>query len=237
MFGYPLPLVPEKWRKAAQGTVDLLKQESSVAAFGAINEKVKDKDEANQTVRGASLRELKKFFEAHPEAENYAGLRRIGDPSDGTAVWTTLTNDEDVEKALAERAMQRRDEENFRRKDIEHEIAKSKAASEVGDATEPASPVTPRNSESSIEEQPAASSSGKGIDEQSLAPKRGTKPLAATARGAAPRTAVSGTSDGAAPTTTQPAPQEQISNEALVNALAKANSGSCNNSTCYCAIA
>ena len=89
-----------------------------VATFGAINEKVKDKDEANQTVRGASLRELKEFFGAHPEAENYAGLRRIGDPSDGTAVWTRLTNDEDVEKALAKRAGQRRDEEEFRRKDI-----------------------------------------------------------------------------------------------------------------------
>ena len=41
---------------------------------------------------------------------------------------------------------------------------------------------------------------------------------------------------GATPTTTQPAPQEQIINEALVNALAKANGGTCNNS-CHCVVA
>ena len=41
---------------------------------------------------------------------------------------------------------------------------------------------------------------------------------------------------GATPTTTQPAPQEQIINEALVNALAKANGGTCSNN-CHCAIA
>lgn len=109
MFGYPLPLVPEKWRKAAQGTVDLLKQDSSVAAFGAINEKVKDTDEANKTVRGASLRELEEFFKEKDSKKLYAGLRRVGDPNDGTAVWTCLEGDK-FEQALTGRTNQWRAE-------------------------------------------------------------------------------------------------------------------------------
>ena len=117
MFGYPLPLVPEKWRKAAQGTVDLLKQDSSVAAFGAINEKVKDTDEKAKTVRGASLRELERFFKENDSDKLYAGLRRVGDPNDGTAVWTRLGGDK-FKDALSERAKQWRVEEELRRKEI-----------------------------------------------------------------------------------------------------------------------
>ena len=41
MAGYPVPKVPEKLRKAVQGSVDLLKQESSVAAFGVVHRKSK----------------------------------------------------------------------------------------------------------------------------------------------------------------------------------------------------
>ena len=107
MFGYPLPKVPKKLREGAQSSVDSLKQESSVEAFGAIHEKAKDKDEKKESVRGASLRELKKFFEAQPEPENYAGLRRIGDPNDGTAVWTRLTDPVEVKDALEKRAKER----------------------------------------------------------------------------------------------------------------------------------
>jgi len=132
MFGYPLPMVPEAWRKGAQSTVDLLKQKSSVAAFGAVHEKVKDKDEANQTVRGASLRELKRFFEEHSEAENYAGLRRIGDPNDGTAVWTTL-DEKDVDTKLAERAEQRRTEAEISRKqNVKALMAKAAGGGDAG---------------------------------------------------------------------------------------------------------
>ena len=88
-----------------------MKQESSVEAFGAIHEKAKDKDEKKESVRGASLRELKKFFEAQREPENYAGLRRIGDPNDGTAVWTRLTDPKEVKDALEKRAKERNAEQ------------------------------------------------------------------------------------------------------------------------------
>ena len=114
MFGYPVPKVPEKWRTAAQGSVDLLKKESSVAKFGIVRKKSESKDrESSETVRGASLRELKNFFEAHPGAESWAGLRRIGDPDDGTAVWTKVEAKDlavKLEERAAERATERRAE-------------------------------------------------------------------------------------------------------------------------------
>ena len=33
---------------------------------------------------------------------DFAGLQRIGDPEDGTALWTALTDREEIEKALEE---------------------------------------------------------------------------------------------------------------------------------------
>ena len=125
MFVPALPTVPEKWREGAQSSVELLKQKSSVEKFGAIHEKVEAKDETNETVRGASLRELEAFFAEKDASKGYAGLRRIGDPSDGTAIWTVVA-DENVEAKLAERGEQRRLEE--RRHDEYMEDLMAKAA-------------------------------------------------------------------------------------------------------------
>ena len=76
--------------------------------FGAVHNKLKDvgKDE---TTRGESLRELKRFFKKYDEEERYAGLRRIPD-EDGTAVWTIL-KDTEVAAQLEKRAGERREEE------------------------------------------------------------------------------------------------------------------------------
>ena len=116
MFGYPVPKVPEKWRKGAQGMVDLLKDESSVAAFGVVHKKSLSKDkESSETVRGESLRELERFFKDNDPDKKYAGLRRIGDPNDGAAVWTKVDED-DVDAKLAKRAEQRREEGAISRK-------------------------------------------------------------------------------------------------------------------------
>ena len=109
MFGYPLPFVPEKWRKVAQDSVDLLKDKSSVAAFDELHKKVKSKNTDEESVRGASLRELERFFKDNDEKKLYAGLRRVGDPNDGTAVWTKLKGDE-FEQALTERTKEWRAE-------------------------------------------------------------------------------------------------------------------------------
>ena len=106
LFGYPCPKVPEAWREGAQNSVEVLKQESSVEAFGAVHEKVQDGGEETETVRGAALRELEAFFKEKDSDKDYAGLRRIGD-EDGTAVWTLLTDPEEVKAAIEKRAAQR----------------------------------------------------------------------------------------------------------------------------------
>ena len=99
LFGYPCPQVPEVWRASAQDSVEILKQESSVEAFGAVHEKVQDGAEETETVRGAALRELEAFYAKYDPDREYAGLRRIGD-EDGTAVWTLLTDPEEVKACV-----------------------------------------------------------------------------------------------------------------------------------------
>ena len=102
-----MPKVPEAWREGAQNSVEVLKQESSVEAFGAVHGKVQDGGEETETVRGAALRELAAFYAKYDPDREYACLRRIGD-EDGTAVWTLLTDPEEVKAAIEKRAAQRR---------------------------------------------------------------------------------------------------------------------------------
>ena len=71
--------------------------------------KVKEGHNEEETTRGASLRELQRFFKEHDKDEGYAGLRRIAD-EDGTAVWTILKETE-VAAQLEKRAGERREEE------------------------------------------------------------------------------------------------------------------------------
>ena len=116
LFGYPFPSVPEKLREGAERSVEVLKQESSVEKFGAIHEHVETQDEQATSVRGASLRELEKFLAKEDPRGTYAGLQKVGDDSDGTAVWTTLTDPEEVQEALKTRAASRRAERRSRRR-------------------------------------------------------------------------------------------------------------------------
>jgi hypothetical protein len=62
----------------------------------------------------------------------------------GTAIWTKVAKD-DVEAKLAERAKLRLEEEDFRRKDLEQEIAESKDVANGKDAGEPKSPSDPND--------------------------------------------------------------------------------------------
>ena len=71
--------------------------------------KVQEGNEEQETTRGASLRELQRFFKEHDEDEGYAGLRRIAD-NDGTAVWSILKETE-VAAQLEQRTKERREEE------------------------------------------------------------------------------------------------------------------------------
>ena len=85
-------------------------QESSVEKFGAVHAKLEEG--GKETTRGASLRDLQRFFEEHDKDKGYAGLRRIGN-DDGTALWT-LIKEEEVTAKLAERAKERQQEEQRR---------------------------------------------------------------------------------------------------------------------------
>eukprot|EP00984_Skeletonema_dohrnii_P009097 scaffold3440_cov204-Skeletonema_dohrnii-CCMP3373.AAC.1 len=108
-FGFPLPRVPKASSKGAQESVELLKQESSVEGLGVVEEK--------RSVRGASLRYFMDFLNKNDpglkdgKRGDFAGLQRVCDPEDGTALWTTLTDQSDIENALKERTKQREEEQ------------------------------------------------------------------------------------------------------------------------------
>ena len=114
-----------------QHAARLLAQESSVEKFGAVHAKVKDGHNEEETTRGASLRELQRFFKLHDKDKGYAGLRRIAD-EDGTAVWTILKKTE-VATQLDKRAKERREEER------RHEKVFSAQANAPSEATDVAS--------------------------------------------------------------------------------------------------
>jgi Leucine-rich repeat (LRR) protein len=135
MFGYPFPSVPEKLREGAERSVEVLKQESSVEKFGVIQEHVETQDEQATSVRGASLRELEKFLAKEDPRGSYAGLQKVGDDSDGTAVWTTLTDPEEVQEALKTRAASRRAERRLQEA-ASLVMLKAKFASKLRDAVE-----------------------------------------------------------------------------------------------------
>lgn len=103
MFGFPfLPQVPKPIRDKIQDSVHILKQPSSVGAFSVVHEKVKKGDEESTSVRGASLRELKRFLEEKDLYNDFAGLRRVYD-EDGGALWTAVP-EQDIRKHLDDRS-------------------------------------------------------------------------------------------------------------------------------------
>ena len=63
---------------------------------------------------------MEQFFEKHPESNGWAGLRRIGSPEDGTALWTCVPDDQ-VAKKLEERTKRRIEEARLREEKQEKE--------------------------------------------------------------------------------------------------------------------
>eukprot|EP00956_Cyclotella_meneghiniana_P002070 scaffold2314_cov55-Cyclotella_meneghiniana.AAC.6 len=120
-----VPKVPKTVLKGARETVKLLKQESSVEEFAVVHKEVKGGTEEKKSVRGVSLREFEDFLNKNDpglkedKSGDFAGLQRIGDPEDGTALWTLLTDPEDIENALKKRVEQRKKEESEQRKEVE----------------------------------------------------------------------------------------------------------------------
>lgn len=99
MFGYPVPKVPDVWASGARDSVALLKQKSSVEAFGAVQDVLDgdavDGEKQSESLRGESLRNLEDFFKEKDAGRNYAGLKRIAD-EDGVAIWTALSDPKEI---------------------------------------------------------------------------------------------------------------------------------------------
>jgi hypothetical protein len=95
MFGVPIPSVPKAWQEKAKNAVGSLDQKSSVAEFdvlqGTLNSENETKAEGKdkQAVRGAALREFKRFLAEKDPKNTFCGLNRVV-TDDGKACWTSL---------------------------------------------------------------------------------------------------------------------------------------------------
>ena len=67
----------------------------------------------SKSVRGHSLRVFVDFLKANDpglkqnNSGHFAGLQRIGDPNDGTALWTMLSDAQQIKNAIEKRAIDR----------------------------------------------------------------------------------------------------------------------------------
>merc|ERR1740124_2151387 len=119
MIGYPVPKLPKAWTEGVRESVDLLKKKSSVEDFGVVQD-VLDKEGAKKesdSVRGQSLRVFTDFLNENDpglkanKSGHFAGLQRVPDPNSGAALWTKLTNPQEIKKALGARTNERKAEE------------------------------------------------------------------------------------------------------------------------------
>ena len=123
MFGFPAKRVPIAWLEGAQEPVELLNEECSVEQLWH------RACTSRGRYRGSSLRTFVDFLNKNDpglsknEHGDFAGLHHIGDPEDGTALWTTLTDPVDIENALKNRAKQRREKGKLEHN--EHNIQKT----------------------------------------------------------------------------------------------------------------
>ena len=107
------------WAKGARVSVNMLKKKSSVEDFDVVQD-VLDKEGAEKrsdSVRGHSLCVFTEFLEKNDpglkasKSGHFAGLQRVPDPNSGTALWTTLTDPQEIKKALEARTSERKAEE------------------------------------------------------------------------------------------------------------------------------
>jgi hypothetical protein len=95
MFGVPIPSVPKSWQEKANSAVGSLNQKSSVAEFDVLQETLDSENETKaegkdkQAVRGAALREFKRFLAEKDPENTFCGLNRVV-ADDGKACWTSL---------------------------------------------------------------------------------------------------------------------------------------------------
>ena len=119
MVGYPVPTLSKALTDGVRDSVDMLKKKSSVEDFDVVQDVVDKKGakKESDSVRGRSLREFVDFLNANDpglkakKSGHFAGLQRVPDPNSGTALWTTLTDPQEIKKALEARTSERKAEE------------------------------------------------------------------------------------------------------------------------------
>ena len=88
-----------------------------------------DGSEESKSVRGHPLRVFTDFLQKNDpglkadKSGDFAGLQRIGDPNDGTALWTTLTDPQAIKSALEARGREREAELRAGNKYIQEQAA------------------------------------------------------------------------------------------------------------------
>jgi hypothetical protein len=112
MFGVPIPSVPKAWQEKVNNAVGSLDQKSSVAEFDVLQATLDSESETKaegkdkQAIRGAALREFKRFLAEKDPENTFCGLNRVV-TDDGKACWTSLDQakfeaEEETRKGVAE---------------------------------------------------------------------------------------------------------------------------------------
>ena len=123
----PSKLVPPSLLGKAQGFVDGLDKDSTVAAFGSVQKHVEGGDEGGEAKRGGELRDFEKFLLKHDPDASYAGLMRVCNEEDGTAIWVSEDSAKDIESGRGDAV-----------KDLEAEVSKLEAEIKALQAALPA---------------------------------------------------------------------------------------------------
>ena len=99
MLGFPIPHVPEEWRKKANAAVGGLDKASSVAEFDTLQKSLDrsgenaDGEDKTEELRGYALREFMAFIEEKDRKHDFSGMGRLVTP-EGKACWTQKTSEE-----------------------------------------------------------------------------------------------------------------------------------------------
>ncbi|GMI23199.1 hypothetical protein TeGR_g7025, partial [Tetraparma gracilis] len=86
----PRKLVPPSLLAKATSFVNGLDKPSNVADNSSVQKHVDAGDEGGEAKRGGELRDFEKFLQTHDPESSYAGLMRVCNEEDGTAIWTDI---------------------------------------------------------------------------------------------------------------------------------------------------
>ena len=93
----PRKLVPPSLLAKATSFVNGLDKPSNVADNSSVQKHVDAGDEGGEAKRGGELRDFEKFLQTHDPESSYAGLMRVCNEEDGTAIWVSEDSAKDIE--------------------------------------------------------------------------------------------------------------------------------------------